>query len=216
MIGFVVLSIVGPIVAAKLNSDFLNPVSVSYLLGSTVGAIWIVYVIYYLLPDVFVWSVSLPLHVCDVLAPVAVIALLLKHRLARGVLSLCSLPFAMQAIVTPTGDQDPTIFRFWIYWLLHAGIISAFFYDYFIMKFRPVLSDLWRVVLVNISYIAVIMSINLSFDWNYGYVGNSKPSTPTAVDFLGPWPERVFFMFLIAVSLQTIMFLVLRERSRIA
>ena len=42
--------------------------------------------------------------------------------------------------------------------------------------------------------------VDIIFDTNYGYVGPTRPSVPTLIDFLGPWPLRVIWLILIGAS----------------
>lgn len=181
--------------------------SSSQILGICMFALWLIYNAYYFYPGNFSWEVSLPLHVCDLLGPISAIALISSNRKARAVLYFCALTLATQAIITPIGNQDPEAFRFWLYWLLHAGIISLSVFDLIVRHYKPNIKDLHQVFFFDIAYAVLITPFNIAFCWNYGYLGNSKPDTPTVIDFLGPWPERIFSIILIAIALQTLMYL---------
>lgn len=180
---------------------------ISHFLGWGLFALWMIYNAYYFLPSTFDWKVSLPLHVCDLLAPVASLALITENRTARAVLYFSALTMAGQAIYTPTGNQDPTTTRFWLYWFLHAGIISAFVFDLLARRFRPTTRDFSTVLLLTLIYAALIVPLNVAFEWNYGYLGNSKPDAPTALDVLGPWPQRIATLLLLAAALELVMYL---------
>lgn len=169
--------------------------------------LWLIYNAYYFYPSNFRWETSLPFHVCDLLGPIAAIALFSSYRLPRAVLYFCGLTLAGQALLTPTGNQDPATLRFWLYWLLHAGIISVFLFDLTIRAYRPSFIDLRQVLYFDLAYAVLISPLNIAFNWNYGYLGNSKPDVPTIVDFLGPWPERILAMLLLAGLVQAAMYL---------
>lgn len=169
--------------------------------------VWIIYNAYYFTPGVFTWHTSLPLHVCDLLAPVAAWALIRSGRKARAILYFAAVALAGQAVITPTGDQSPTSLRFWLYWILHAGILACCALDLIVRGFRPTWRDYVSTALIELGYVAVVFSINVAFGWNYGYIGNSKPDTPTLIDSLGPWPERVLLIVLVGLAAQGAMLL---------
>jgi hypothetical integral membrane protein (TIGR02206 family) len=177
----------------------------STVLGVAMLALWLCYNAYYFFPGNFRWDVSLPLHVCDILGPVSAIALMVSNRKSRALLYFCGLTLAGQAIATPTGNQDPEALRFWLYWLLHVGVIAFSVFDLTVRGYRPNFSDLCWVVLFDVAYVALVTPLNVAFGWNYGYLGDSRPDAATAVDMLGPWPERVFIMLAVVVVLQVTM-----------
>jgi len=105
---------------------------------------------------------------------------------ARALLYFCALGLAVQAVITPTGNQSPETIRFWLYWLLHACILAASVYDITIGGFRPQGKDLRTTLIADFAYAAVIVPLNAITGWNYGYLGNDKPDVSTAVDLFGP------------------------------
>lgn len=206
-------AILAPFLLAKTDraSDWLD--QVTRTLGWIIATIWFAYNIYYFSPQVFDWSISLPLHVCDLLGPISAFSLITRNKWAQSILAISAVPFAAQAILTPTGVQDPTAPRFWLYWLLHLGILTAFAFNLFIYKFRPTLSDLWFNFKVVVAYIAFILPLNVLLDWNYGYIGHSKPSEATALELFGSWPLRIIPMVIVAMLLQTLMFYLTKLRD---
>jgi len=180
--------------------------SASKILGYGVLALWVGYNVYYFTPTVFRWDTSLPLHVCDLLGVIAALALIWRNSTARALLYFCALALAIQAIITPTGNQSPASLRFWLYWLLHACILAASIYDIAIVGFRPQLKDLRTALIADIAYVAVIVPLNIATGWNYGYLGNAKPDVATAVDLFGPWPARIVFMLLAVAGIQLLMY----------
>ena len=171
------------------------------------GFIYALYNFYYFLPSRFNWETSLPLHVCDLLAPIAIISLLSNHRALRSILYFSATLLAGQAIATPVGLQDPATFRFWLFWILHAGIISISWYDVIVRNYRPKIFDLASVYAVNLIYILIILPINIMFDLNYGYIGASKPDETTIIDLLVDWPQRILLMIVIVSLAQCLMLL---------
>jgi len=181
--------------------------STSKTLGVAMLALWLGYNAYYFYPGNFSWGVSLPLHVCDILGPISAIALISSNRQSRALLYFCGLTLAGQAVATPTGNQSPEALRFWLYWLLHAGIISFSVFDLTVRGYKPHISDLRWVVFFDMAYAVLVTPLNIAFGWNYGYLGDHRPDAATAVDVLGPWPARIIIMVLVAVVLQMAMYL---------
>lgn len=176
--------------------------------------VWVMYNIYNFLPENFRVEESLPLHVCDVLAIVSVIALWSGNVKARTFIYFCALPLATQAIITPTGEQNPLLFRFWLFWMLHACIILSSIYDLVVRKYRPAFKSYLFIIFCDILYILLILPINIFFNFNYGFIGNSSPDTPTMVDVFGAWPIRILWMLLAVLFVQFLMYLPWRIRKR--
>jgi len=184
---------------------YLEPFSRYF--GISLFAIWIIYNIYNFLPSNFRFETSLPLHICDVLAVIASFSLIKPTRKTSALLYFCALVLTTQAIITPNGNQDPTTFRFWLFWFLHGGIIAASVYDLVVRKYRPVFKDYLFAIVFDLLYVVVILPLDIVFGWNYGFIGNFKPDTPTAIDLLGPWPQRLIWMIGLAVFIQLLMYL---------
>lgn len=179
----------------------------SQCFGVSLFAIWIIYNIYNFLPANFRFDTSLPLHVCDVLAVIAFFSLIKPTRKTSALLYFCGLILTGQAIISPTGNQNPITFRFWLFWFLHGGIITASIYDLVVRKYRPVFKDFLFVIVCDLLYVALISPPDIVFGWNYGFIGNVKPDTPTIIDALGPWPQRVIWMVGLVIIAQFIMYL---------
>lgn len=180
---------------------------VSRRFGYGMLVLYLIYVAYFLYPSNFSWEISLPLQVCDLLIPISAIALINSNRQARSLQYFCAFTLAGQAILTPAGNQDPASFRFWLYWIIHAGIYSSALFDLTVKRYTPKISDLFQVLIINIIYAILIVPLNIAFNWNYGFLGNSKPNAPTVIDLLGPWPQRIFIILLIAITSQILMYL---------
>ena len=56
-------------------------------------------------------------------------------------------------------------------------------------------------------YVAIVLPLDLAFDWNYGFVGKGKPEVRTIVDVLGPWPARLAIIFTLVASVMALLLL---------
>jgi hypothetical integral membrane protein (TIGR02206 family) len=162
-------------------------------------------VAWYSWPSRFEWDKSLPLHVCDLVVWAAPLALLTQWRTARTVLYFWGVGLSTQAFFTPVLQAGPSSPEFWIFWVGHTQIVGSAVYDAIALRYRPTLRDVAVVIGVSMAYAALLIPLNITCDWNYGYVGAAEPETPTLIDRLGPWPLRllplimlVFAAFLLA------------------
>jgi hypothetical integral membrane protein (TIGR02206 family) len=205
MVGMVFASIIAGTIVGKLARTMAEVHRRARVLGIWMIAVWLVYNAYYFHPAVFTLHTSLPLHVCDLLGPCSAVAITWGSRPARTILYFCGIALAGQAVLTPTGDQDPVKLRFWLYWGLHAGILTLSAFDLFVVRYRPTLLDLRQMIMIDFLYVLIIAPVNAFFGWNYGYLGNEVPDTLTAINLLGPWPQRIFVMLTVVIALQAVL-----------
>ncbi len=176
------------------GTRFDNHIGILLALGFiTVNAWW-------LSPGNLQWGKSLPLHLCDLAALCAPLALMTQWRLPRTLLYFWGLGLSTQGFVTPATVHGPEHGEFWMHWVNHGAVVGGAMYDLFVRRFRPTWRDLRITIYVSIAYLVVIFSLDLITGWNYAFVGNTTPENETIVDFLGPWPLRVVWISFIATS----------------
>ncbi|HTB62605.1 MAG TPA: TIGR02206 family membrane protein [Opitutales bacterium] len=167
-------------------------------LGCFALAVFVFSSVWYVLPQNFDWPVSLPLEFCDLGMLVAAGAMLLNIRWLRGLLYFWGTVFTIQAFLTPVLQQGPASIEFWLFWISHTCITGAAVYDMVAGKFRPSFRDGVRSYVISIGYAFCLLILDNVTGWNYGYVGPTKPGTPTLLDALGPYPTRAFWMAVVA------------------
>ncbi|MDA0967221.1 MAG: TIGR02206 family membrane protein [Rickettsiales bacterium] len=177
----------------------------SNLIGYTTLALYFIYNVYYFLPENFKWSKSLPLQPCDIIALIAGLSMIFPKKIFSSILYFSGLGITTQAFITPIGNQDPTLVRFWLFWGIHVCIISCAFYDLFVRNYKPSFSDFKLNILIIILYFLIIVPINVYFEWNYGFLGNQSTKETTLLTFLGEWPQRILWIILICLSMQTLL-----------
>ena len=169
-------------------------------------ALFIVIRLYLITPTQFKWSVWPPLGFCDVISLLASIKLLkpqsrwLSIALYFGGIGLCT-----NALMTPDLQEGPREFEFWAFWLRHAGIMLIALYDLAVLGFRPDWADWRRACAAGLTYIALVRAINIPLGFNFGFMGDSLPGHPSALDFLGVWPLRLVWVVLIVGTLWAVM-----------
>lgn len=174
-------------------------------------------VVWYLLPRNFDWYESLPLHLCDLAAWVAPLALLTQRRWLRSLLYFWGVGLSTQAFFTPVVDGGYGQFSYWLFFVGHTHIVGSAVYDVVVLGYRPRLRDWGVVTVLSLAWIVPVTVFNVLMDVNYGYTGNTAPGGTTLIDYLGPWPWRIGTIFLGAQVLFAVVFVpwfVVGRRSR--
>lgn len=173
-------------------------------------SLWVVYVIYFLLPPHFDPATSLPFQLCDLAAAAAVLALLTARRAFITLVVFWGLALSSWGFITPILTQGPASARFWLFWLLHLLIVGAAFYFLVVHRYRPRARDLALAIGVSLTYGLLAFSANALFGSNYGFLGPTTPRNPTPLDYLGAWPLRALWITLLAIGAMTAVWAVLR------
>jgi hypothetical integral membrane protein (TIGR02206 family) len=170
--------------------------------------IWIITNAYGVLPHVFTWRSSLPLHVCDLAALTAPFVLLRASpaRWLRGVLYFAGIGLCTQAFITPILREGPTDPQFWGFWGGHFIILSFATYDVIVRRWRPTWRDWGIACVISLTYLGIVLPLDIIFGWNYGFVG-PKTQPGTVIEVLGPWPWRVVVIVLLVAIAYTMMML---------
>lgn len=162
-------------------------------------------VIYFAWPTRWDPSISFPLHVCDVIGIAASVALWLgpvkRARWLDDVVTLWGLGLCSQGLITPTLTEGPSTLRFYLFFASHITIVATAVLFITSRRWDPdsraAFRSWVRSTLMMCLYAAIIIPLDAATNWNYGYIGPSKPGVPTVVDVLGPWPQRLIWMSLL-------------------
>ncbi len=154
--------------------------------------------LWWVLPTNWEIGSSLPLHVCDLANLIIPFAIWTRSRTLLTVAIFWGLGLSTQAFVTPTVNEAPDDLRYWLFWGGHLWIAAGCCVIAGGTGYRPRWRDYWVATGVSLVTLLGLMGLNGWLGTNYGYVGDEKPSTKTLIDFLGPWPLRVVWLFLIA------------------
>lgn len=176
----------------------LGPVERTVAL-SFLGA-WVTTYLWLLVPPMRDFATTLPLHMCNFTALNASLVLLTGWRRLRALQYFWGLALDTQALVTPSLREGPALYPFWYFWTSHGMIVGVALYEVFARGYRPSWRDYGLACAAAAIYAAIVLPIDLAFGWNYAFLGPSKPDLPTLIDVLGPWPERLVLMALIAAA----------------
>jgi hypothetical integral membrane protein (TIGR02206 family) len=133
---------------------------------------------------------SLPFQICDFAWVVVAWALLTNNRLTLALTYYWGLTLSLQAMVQPTLDDafpDPNFFAFWG---KHVFLVWGAVFATLTLRQGPDWRGYRDAVRWTFLWLAVVFVFNELIGSNYGYV-NGKPSDPTVLDYLGPWPWYV-------------------------
>lgn len=160
--------------------------------------------LWWLLPGNWLLDTSLPLHVCDLTNLLVPLAIWTRRRWLVALVVIWGLGLSTQAFFTPTVNEAPGDLRYWLFWVGHLTIAAGCCVIAGGVAFRPTWKDWVRVEVISLGVMLGLMGFNHLSGANYGYVGKSKPSTPTLIDHLGAWPLRVVWLFLIGSAAQAL------------
>lgn len=139
------------------------------------------------LPGNFALTTSLPLHLSDIAAVGAAIALWTRNHTAICVTYYWGLLLSPQALLTPALASDFPDPKFLAFWGMHILVVWAAVFLTFGLGHRPTWRGLVRTIAITATWMLLVYPINLLLGTNYGFV-NAKPSTGSVLDLLGPWP----------------------------
>ncbi len=134
-------------------------------------------------------DVTLPLHLCDLAWVAAAFALWTHHPYPVALTYLWGLVLTVQAIITPSLNEDFAHPRYFAFWALHVLIVWAAVYLVFGLGLSLRWSDYGAVVATTAVWLVATYSFNLAAGTNYGYLMR-KPDG-SILDLLGPWPWYV-------------------------
>ena len=158
---------------------------------------------------------TLPLHLCDLAVFLMAWAMLARHRLV-GELAFCwGLGGSLQAILTPDLHHGFPSYPWLQFFLGHVGLVLSAVYLASSGRVRLRSASVWRVWAITNVYVVVIGLVNWRLGTNFGYLA-AKPSQPSVLDYLGPWPYYLIGMEAIGLALFFACFGVNRAVERLA
>lgn len=155
------------------------------------------------------WTIQtmLPLQLCSLLVWVGAWMLMTKSYRIYEFMYFMGIAGAIQALATPgLGQYNFPHFMYFQYFLSHGLIITSAIYMTGVEGFRPTWKSMLRVAVWMNIYVVSVYFINNYIGSNYLFL-NSKPTTPSLLDLLPPWPVYIAYMELIGVISMLILYL---------
>jgi len=157
------------------------------------------------------WFDVLPLELCDLAVLVAVWALLSRSPLACELLYFWGLSGTLIAMLTPDVDRGFPDSRCLSFFALHGSVAVAAVVMVFGAGVRPRPGANLRVFWITNAYAALAGLIDAMAGKNYLYL-RSKPSQPTILDVMGPWPWYILAADALAFVLFWVLMAPFRDR----
>ncbi|MFF0529510.1 TIGR02206 family membrane protein [Nocardia amikacinitolerans] len=161
---------------------------------------------------------SVPLRLTDLATIVAGYALLTHQRWAYALTYYWCLTLSTQALISPALESPEfPHYEFLAFWAIHLAVVWAAIYLTWGIGMHPTWRSYWFAVAVTVVWVAVTFVFNTLADTNYGFV-NRKPSTPSLLDVLGPWPwywGTVAIILLVVWALMTWPWVRIAAQSRL-
>ena len=162
------------------------------------------------------WTIQtmLPLNICSVLIWLTGFMLIFRNYRIYEFAYFLGIGAGLQYLMTP----DLAIygfphFRFFQTFISHGLLVTCPIYMTVVEGFRPSWKSIVRVtVWINI-YMGVIFLLNSGIGSNYLMI-NGKPSTPSLLDLLPPWPTYVIYMELIGLTTFLLLYLPFIRREK--
>src|SRR3954469_891903 len=152
----------------------------------------------------FDWGFDLPLHLSDVVAIFAPVALWTLRPLLVEVLYFWALTASLQAVITPDLHETvPSVF-FFTYFATHCGAVIAACLLVFGLGQAPRAGAVARAFVVTLGMAAVAGTADLITGGNYMYL-RAKPSQSSLLDDMGPWPAYIASAAVLALLLFTLL-----------
>lgn len=152
------------------------------------------------------WANALPYHFCDVAAVSGGIALWTRHRLAAEIVYFFGLAGTLQGLITPNLKVDFPDPRFFVFFLLHAGVVVTAVHVVTSMRCPPRRGAVLRMFGVTMTYAFSAALLNALLSTNYGFLCH-KPEQASLMDSLGAWPWYIGSMILLCMALYSLLYL---------
>lgn len=149
-------------------------------------------------------TTGLPLQYCDLATICGGIALLTHRQLAVEIVYFFGLAGTLQGLLTPALQYDFPDPRYFHFFLLHGGVVSAALHLVWNRGLRPRPWSIARMIGVTLAYSAVAMLVNWLTGANYGFFCG-KPANPSMMDHLGPWPWYIASLLGVAIAFYTVL-----------
>jgi hypothetical integral membrane protein (TIGR02206 family) len=155
------------------------------------------------------WTLQtmLPLHLCSALVWLNAWMLLSKKQVLYDFAYLLGIVGSLQALLTPDlGIYGFPHYRFFQTFISHGLIFTSAIYMTVVEEFRPTWKSLLRVLVIGNLYMAAVFVLNLKLGSNYLFIAY-KPSTPSLLDILPPWPFYILWIEGIGIASALLLYL---------
>ncbi len=174
-------------------------------------AVWLLFLefsmqIYYYSKGIWSMRYALPLHLCDIALFLCVIMLLSERPIFYELTYFLGLGGATQALITPNILYPFPHLTFIQFFLTHGSVVTICLYITFAEKRRPTLRSVRKAFIFTNLYALLMVPFNYLTGSNYLFLMR-KPSTPSLLDYLGPWPYYILSLELVVLAVYLLWYL---------
>ncbi|MDQ0154814.1 YwaF family protein [Robertmurraya andreesenii] len=168
---------------------------------------------YWLYKDGY-WDISfaLTLQLCSISLLLCLLLLLTNSKLLFQIVYFLGIAGASQALITPELFFGFPHFRFFQFFITHILIIWVALFYVFVKGYKITRKGMWQAFgFLNIAAFTAFF-VNRLTGGNYMFL-SQKPSNPSLLDYLGPYPFYILVLEGIALVLFIILYLPWKKRS---
>ena len=158
------------------------------------------------------WYELLPFHLCDLEIFIAALALINLRQTPYEILYFWALSGTTLAVLTPDLARGFPDLDYLSFFGIHGGVIASACLLTWGLGMRPRPGAAWRVFLWTNVYAAFVGLVNVVAGTNYMYL-RAKPSMPTLLDVMGPWPWYLLVADLLALGVFRLLAVPFRHRG---
>ncbi|WP_449537198.1 YwaF family protein [Ferdinandcohnia sp. Marseille-Q9671] len=149
---------------------------------------------------------SLPFQLCSLSLFLSIIMLITRKFLLFEITYFLGIGGAIQAMLTPELAYDFPHYRYFHFFLAHIAIILASFYMLWYENCRPTAKSVWKAFAALNVLALFVFFINKATGGNYMFLAR-KPTNPSLIDLMGPYPWYILSLELVALVLFFILYL---------
>lgn len=167
---------------------------------------------YWLFKDGY-WDISftLPLQLCSISLLLCLVLLVTDSKLIYQFVYFLGIAGAVQALITPELFVGFPHFRFFQFFITHMLIMWVGLFYAFVKGYVITRKGMWQaLIFLNGAALFAFLG-NLITGGNYMFLAH-KPSNPSLLDYLGPYPFYIVVLEIIALFLFYLLYLPWRKR----
>ncbi|WP_058484851.1 YwaF family protein [Defluviitalea phaphyphila] len=155
--------------------------------------------IWYHVNNLWSFSVSLPLNLCEASVILCIFLLFTKSYFLYEILYFWAMCGVIWAIITPDlNGYNPSHFIFYHFFITHGLVIIGILFMTFVNRYKPKTKSILKVFIITNIYMVFVGIINIITGGNYLFICK-KPKSISLMDYLGPWPFYIISLEVVAI-----------------